>query len=100
MNTLLPSNPFTEPHTLHLPRRIGTPHRSMTKGDALGGGLILSPEHGCGLPGKRLQDRVSLLDTLDAAKRLPCGGVIPELDRVGWVLPQDAGQHSLVRCVR
>ena len=52
----------------------------MTKGNALGGGLILSPEHGCGLPGRRLQDRVSLLDTLDATKRLTCGGVIPELD--------------------
>ena len=69
----------------------------MPKDDALGGGLILSLERGCG---KRLQVRVSLLDTLDAAKRLTCGGVILKLERVGWVLPQGGRQHILVECVR
>ena len=68
--------------------------------DELGAGLVLSPGRCPGLPSKRLQVRVSLLDTLDAAKRLTCGGVLRKLERFGWVLPQEGGPHMLVECVR
>ena len=44
--------------------------------------------------------RVSPLATLGAAQRLACGGVLPKLERVGWVLPQGRGPHMLTECAR
>jgi hypothetical protein len=101
MNTSPALKPvYSTLRSLHLPLCIGTTSPLNAQDDALGGGLVLSPERCRGLPSKRLQVRVSLLDTLNAAKRLTCGGVLPKLERVGWVLPQDGGPHMLVECVR
>ena len=86
--------------SLHLPLCIGGTSPLDANDEELGAGLVLSPERCRGLPSKRLQVRVSLLDTLDAAKRLTCGGVLPKLERVGWVLPQQGGPHMLVECLR
>ena len=101
MNTSPPSNLSIVPCVLSTSFSASVPPRfSSAQYDALGSGLVLSPERCRGLPSKRLQGRVSLLDTRNAAKRLTCGGVLPKLERVGWALPQDGGPQLLVECVR
>ena len=87
MNPSLPSSPSTVPH---LPVCTGTISPLNRRG------LVLTPA----VLSVTASGRVSPFATIDAAQRLICGGVLPKLERVDWVLPQDRGPHMLVECVR
>ena len=93
MNPPLPSSPSTVPKLSHLRLCTGT------ISPLNGRGLVLSPERFRG-PLSNSFSPLDTFDTLDPAQRLTCGGVLPKLERVGWVLPLDRGPHMLAECAR